>query len=191
MCEAPIGPVCSACRRALRPPGPMVVDGVDVVRAGFALDERSRPIIAALKYRRQRRLARWLAAPIAELVPVLADAITWIPATPEHRRSRGFDQAEEIARVLSKMTGVPARRLLVRGRTDERQTGQTRLQRRRGPTLRAAARSSEFVIMVDDVVTTGSSMRVAAGVVRAAGARRVIGLAVAATPLREDVVSLI
>ncbi len=184
VCGGPRGPVCARCCDALQPAPAQQITELDSCRAGFVLDDRSLPIIAALKYRRQRRVAAWLADAVVELVPRAGDVITWIPATPARRRSRGFDQAGEIARALSKATGVPRAPLLVRHRHDDRQTGRTRLEREAGPELRVGCLVPPFVVLVDDVMTTGSSMRVAASALRVAGANRVVGVAVAATPLR-------
>jgi len=105
-----------------------------------------------------------------------------VPATPERRRSRGFDQAEEFARSLARLSGVPVVRLLSRGHDDRRQTGLTREQRLRGPTLTACRRTSGFVVVVDDVITTGSSLVVATAALRDVGAERVVGVVAAATP---------
>lgn len=158
-------------------------------RAALVFDDVSRPIIAALKYRRQHRLAEWLAEQAAVLVPQAADALTWIPATPDRKRQRGFDQGEELARHLSSYTGVPVRRLLDRHRSDRRQTGRTRTDRQAGPRLQARCHSPEFVVVVDDVVTTGSSMCAAAKELQVSGATRIIGVVTAATPSKRGVLS--
>ncbi len=187
VCASRSGPVCARCAAALRPAHDLTVPDLDTCRAGFVFDEQVRPIITAFKYRRQRRIASWCAASVIDLVPQVADVITWIPATPERRRMRGFDQAGEIARCLSRSTGVPRSRLLDRARSDGRQTGLNRSERQQGPELVAKRGVPSFVVLVDDVVTTGSSMRVAARALRLAGADRVVGVAIAATPLRRDV----
>lgn len=187
-CGVRPGPVCRSCETLLvRHPGRVPIAGLDACRVHYLFDDRFRSLIAALKYRRQRRIAGWLASAAVDLLPIAADAICWVPATPERRRSRGFDQAQELARELSKLTAVPVRRLLSRHAGDHRQTGQDRAGRLTGPGLDAAAASPAFVVVVDDVVTTGSSLRAASETLRNAGANRVVGLALAATPSRRDV----
>lgn len=179
------GPVCASCEVLLQPhPGRLSIVGLDSCRIRYVLDDRFRSLIVALKYRRQRRLAGWLAAAALELMPRAADAICWVPATPARQRTRGFDQAQELAKAFSTLTGVPARRLLVRQAGDGRQTGQNRQGRLAGPSLGATSGSPAFVVVVDDVVTTGSSLRTAAETLRVAGANRVVGLALGATPNR-------
>lgn len=194
VCLKTPGPVCVACHEALRPAGQLVVPGLDRCRVGFALDDHSRPIIAAFKYRRQRRIARWLANEFADLVPLSADVITWVPATPERRRTRGFDQAQELARALSRLTSVPTVELLRRASDDQRQTGRSRSERLAGPAVRSVRPAPQFVVLIDDVVTTGSSMRAAAAAIRrrwrsegdVAEPQRIVGVAIAATPSLRD-----
>lgn len=182
-CATMPGPVCESCTAALRPIGPVVVDGLDQCHGAFLLDDTSRPLIAAFKYRNRRHLAGWFADAMAPVVPRGADAITWIPATPEKRRLRGYDQSRELAKALSARTGVPAIGLLRRHRADSRQTGLPRQARMAGPALSSRRPSPPFVVLVDDVVTTGSSLRVGANVLRAHGGLRIVGVVAAATPL--------
>lgn len=184
VCRLARGPVCHDCHATLMRSTDVPVEGMSTCRAGFVLDDRALALIVALKYRRQRRMARWLARTLSDLVPRGADAITWVPATPERRRSRGFDQAEEFARSLGRLTGLPVVQLLSRSATDRRQTGLSRSQRQLGPTLTACRSAPSFVVAVDDVITTGSSLRAAASALRYAGAERLVGVVAAATPNR-------
>jgi len=194
-CAGPGGPVCDRCIATLQrvPGGPeqrvnfalgrtSQAAQLDQCRAGFLLDDVSRPIVAALKYRRQHRLSLWFAHQTATLVPQAADAIAWIPATPTGRHRRGFDQGQELARYLSRLTGVPSKALLIRSGSDRHQTGRSRSDRLRGPSLVARDHSPAFVVLVDDVITTGSSLRAGATALRQVGVERIIGLAMAVTP---------
>jgi predicted amidophosphoribosyltransferase len=73
--------------------------------------------------------------------------------------------------------------LLERDRASVAQTGRDRLQRLHGPVFRAApAARGRRVLVIDDVVTTGSTLRSAAAALRTAGARSVQRAAVATTP---------
>jgi len=123
------------------------------------------------KYRNHRALAVLFAD---RLVAVLRtsieiesiDVLTWVPTTRERRTARGHDQAETLARFMGRSLGVPVRKLLVRETTGH-QTGQNI------PTT---------ILVVDDVVTTGATMRIAQRALYEAGAIRVICAAVASTP---------
>lgn len=130
-----------------------------------------------------RTLLRWAATVVADLVPagVIAERplVTWIPASRSGRRTRGRDQGRELAVGVGRLLGLAAVRTL--GRVgDESQTGTGRAARLAGPTLVATrSMAGQPVLVVDDVVTTGSSMRRAAEVLHAAGAGSVWGVALA------------
>ncbi len=160
------------------------VDGVDAARAAFELDAWSRPLITALKYRGQRRVARWLGREMAMLVPLAVDVVTWVPTTPERRQRRGYDHAEQLARSVAVAAGLPVQRLLGRAPGDQRQTEQSRRDRLTGPRILPVRAVGGMVLVVDDVLTTGSTARVSAAVLRRAGAERVIALTAAQTPRR-------
>jgi predicted amidophosphoribosyltransferase len=181
-CADGAGPVCARCAAALEPAGPVVVPGVDAVRVLMAYTGPARPLVQALKYRNHRTALGPLATALAERVGDLAPAVvTWVPADPAHRRRRGYDQAELLARRLGRGLGVPTRRLLVRA-TGRPQTGCSRADRLSGPSLALRRRPPAAVLVVDDVVTTGGSLAAAARVLRAGGARRVDAAVLAATP---------
>jgi competence protein ComFC len=161
--------------------------------------ERLRPILSAcdydgdvrrrvidVKYHGRRSLARELARRLAETVradttdPV--DVVTWAPTSSGRRRRRGFDQAQLIARCVARELGVPCRRLLVR-ESRQAQTGRSRRARLVGPRFRArVTRRPLRVLVVDDVVTTGSTLRAAAHALTASGWGDVTLAAVASTP---------
>lgn len=183
VCAGPGCPLCESCCESLVPAHDVVIDGLDGCRAAFRLDETSREAIAAFKYRHERRIARWLAEQMYKSVPLAVDQITWIPTTSERRHRRGYDQARELGLALSRLSGAPAGALLGRRASDARQTGQSRVERLTGPELQIRGPAPDFVVLVDDIVTTGSSLRVAAKLLRQAGATRVVGLVGAATPL--------
>ena len=178
--------MCLNCEAALVPAGRVDVGGVDRCTAAYRLDDRARSIVAALKYRRQRRLVRWLAGRLVYQIPRGADLITWVPANPARRRQRGFDQGQELARALAKAAGVPAQQLLIRSRSDARQTGRSRAERLAGPALSVNTNAPAFVVLVDDVVTTGSSLRRAAQLLQAAGTERIVAVVAVTTPLERD-----
>jgi ComF family protein len=146
-----------------------------------------RDLMLAFKYRNHRAVATLFAdhlvATMKKSLDVeCIDVVTWVPTTRERRRERGHDQAETLARMMGRSLGVPIRKLLVR-ETDEHQTGRNRQNRLVGVSLRARAiHAPTTVLVVDDVVTTGTTMRIAQRVLNQAGAARVICAAVAATP---------
>ena len=147
----------------------------------------ARDVMLGFKYRNHRAVASLFAELLLarlRAVPDLGriDVVTWVPTTRERRMARGHDQAETLARSMGRSLGVPVRKLLER-ETAGHQTGHSRAQRLVGVALRARSMSTPGTgLVVDDVVTTGATMRMAQQALTAAGALRVVCIAVAATP---------
>ena len=134
-------------------------------------------LVCRLKYGRSTAVVSELAAAMAEVSPEV-DVVTWVPASPSRRRQRGFDQGELLARALARRRRVRVRRLLRRS-DDEPQTGRDLDGRVAGPDLASCGprlRSEPRVLVVDDVSTTGTTLRCAASVLRSRGAGTVFGL---------------
>ncbi len=143
-----------------------------------------------LKYEAERSLAEPLGLLLAARTPPsLADTPVLVPV-PLHAsrlRDRGFNQAELLAAAVARWLGWPlAGSALVRDRTTPPQAFLNRAERQHN--LKGAFRAPPLagvrgrgIVLVDDVVTTGSTLHECARVLLAAGARRVDGLVVAAT----------
>ena len=158
--------------------------------AALPFTGRVRDVLLGFKYRNRRQLATHLAALLVRSLVGAGvrpghdvDVVTWAPTSARRRRQRGFDQAELVARQVARQLGVPCRRLLEREGPHVAQTGLDRAQRVHGPAFRARPDvPGRQVLLVDDVVTTGSTLRAAADALTRAGAERVVRCAVAATP---------
>jgi len=138
--------------------------------------------IRELKFHQQLGLARLLGEQLARRLAAETtrpDRIIPVPLHGARLRERGYNQALEIARPVARALGVPLDfRLLVRVRATAPQTGMTVAARRknlRGAfALRDAGAVRDLrVALVDDVMTTGSTVQAAAQCLRAAGAREV------------------
>ena len=142
-------------------------------------------LIGAFKFGNHRRAARSLGVHLAHSVREGGDrfdVVTWAPTSDGRRGRRGFDQAEEVARIVARELGLPCRRLL-RRLTVTSQTGRSRHERL-ADAPRFVARevpSGTRVLVIDDVVTTGATLRAAASALRDLGAHTV-EVGVAATP---------
>jgi predicted amidophosphoribosyltransferase len=185
-CDAPGAAVCTTCRFALLGPRPQ--PGAHGVHAAVPFTGRARRVVLGLKYRNRRQVARHLAGLVVNAVVVNGDhrdldLVTWAPTSSARRRSRGFDQGELVARHVARQLGVPCRRLLVRSGPTVAQTGRSRVERLNGPEFVARpGLDGRRVIVVDDVVTTGATMRAAAAALRHAGADEPRLYAIASTP---------
>jgi predicted amidophosphoribosyltransferase len=160
-----------------------VAPTADGVVAAIGYEGVGRDIVTGLKYRNQRRAARVLAALLVQrLGPVDVDVVTWAPTGSGRRAARGFDQAELVARAVARRLGLPCRRLLFRVHGAS-QTGRSRAERLTGPVFVARpTRRARRVLVVDDVVTTGATLRAAARALAVSGADHVVLAAVGATP---------
>lgn len=188
VCGAPGRAPCRPCGRHLRPaPALAPPAGVEACLALLAYQGAGRELVARLKYRNHRSALPGLALAMASLArdcPLAGDAelVTWVPTTPERRRQRGFDQAELLARAVATNLGLACPRLLIR-LPGPPQTGRRLEERGRGPRLVARRQiGGAGVLLVDDVVTSGSTVSASALVLRSAGARSVVVLAAARTP---------
>jgi ComF family protein len=153
-------------------------------------DERTLDLIHRLKYGREIHLAAELGRLASEafadprLAPALAGAwpLVPVPLHPARLRQRHFNQAAEISRSLASVTGLPVVEALRRTRETETQTLLGRKQRmqnlrgafsitRRGQ--RQVAGSPAGAVLVDDVLTTGSTVHECARTLSRAGFREV------------------
>lgn len=134
-------------------------------------------LVRELKYGRATAVVSDLAEAMAKVAPH-ADVVAWVPASRDRRRRRGFDQGELLARAVARRLELPVRRAL--RRTDNvAQTARELEGRLVGPDFAPVGRRFVFepsVLLVDDVFTTGSTMRSAASVLRSRGAGEVVGL---------------
>jgi competence protein ComFC len=162
----------------------------DFARPATVRDERTLELVHRLKYNRELHLADELGRLAAGAFddPRLGRALTesWplvpVPLHRRHRRHRHFNQAAEIAEALSRFTGLPLLHGLRRMRNTETQTALSR--RERMANLRGAFEVSrrgrhwieaapQGAVLIDDVLTTGSTVNECAKTLRRAGFRRV------------------
>ena len=138
----------------------------------------AKQLVTSLKFLGKQSAARIMAEHMAtRLLPAPTVILTHMPATTSHIRQRGYDQAELITYHLARLTGCRRLTLLARS-GQQHQLGSKREQRlsqlTRALRVKHASRiSGKHIIVIDDVLTTGSSVRAAATVLVAAGAARV------------------
>ena len=175
------GNICGAC--LAHPPR------YDRVTAAFAYAWPLTPLIHHYKYAGNLALAGLLGQAIAKRLAVDADLIIPMPLSPARLRTRGFNQAIEIARVVSRLTGVPLAVNACRRVRDSAPQAmlpwRERVKNIRGAFVCDADLRGRRIAVLDDVMTTGATLNELARTLRKAGAAEIQGWIVART-LKED-----
>lgn len=164
--------------------------GLDGLTSFFRYKGVVQQAIKSMKY----RLVSDLAGEMVSIVPgemfrflelSSKSIIVPVPLHVARERGRGFNQAEEIGRELAGILHIPMQTdMLRRTKHTTPQAGlsgkQERLANMKGVFAVAAARAKAMsVLLVDDVFTTGATLRSAAATLKRAGARTVWGVTLA------------
>jgi ComF family protein len=189
VCAVPLasGSVCGACLQ--NPPHFAAVKAAFVYR--FPVDA----LIHAFKYGGNLAVAAVLAPALAEAIgPERADLMIPMPLAAGRLASRGFNQAQELARILERFTGIPVAAGICR-KVLETAPQASLPWKERAKNVRSAFVCGEKleglrVAVVDDVMTSGASLNELAKCLRRAGAIEVHGWLVARALRREPVAGL-
>lgn len=187
VCRRDGAALCPTCTRRLSAPPTTRVRGVGRIDALFAYEGTGAEVVRGLKFHDARRvvsaLADGLAAIVAERVPA-AGTVTWLPTSAQRRRRRGYDQAELLARSVARRLDVPAVAVFDRI-PGPPQTGRSWEERADNVTFRVRSRAARLaapLVVVDDVCTTGATMRAAHDALPPALSAAVAWFALARTP---------
>ena len=164
------------------------IKGFDTAYTFGPYDAELRRMIQLYKYDRIHTLAAPLGRMLVSALP-RHEQFDWIVPIPLHWRrqwQRGFNQAELLARVVARHSGVPLTKALLRKKSTQAQAGLSDAQRRTNTEHAFAvvekhrfACKGKHVLLIDDVLTTGATLSAASRVLRRAGARRVTVMTVA------------
>lgn len=162
--------VCGACLKQ--------APHFDATRAVFRYEFPLDRLIQSLKYAHRLASADFLGQALIQLAaPLRPDLILPVPLAPARLAERGFNQALELARPLARALGAPLELNRIRRRRDTApQAGLPWKERKRN--IRHAFEceidlAGKTVLVVDDVMTTGTTLDELARVLKASGAFRV------------------
>ena len=188
----PDGKVCPQCRKTL-PYVPVESQHqrfahLDTVLSPLYYEGTVRDSLIRFKFHSLTGYARIYADFLTKCIDesgIFCDSITWVPVSRRRLRHRGYDQARLMAEALSEKLGVPCVRCLekVRDNPPQSRSGGREARRRNVRDVYRAVDaetvSGQKLLLVDDIVTTGSTLSEAAGVLRKAGAAGVVGITLA------------
>lgn len=187
--------ICGQCRQKvlLNTAPPRVEKGAffDKAAAGLWYETDVRNAIQGLKYREKQNyaqpLARVMVYAYQHKIGEECDLIAFVPTNPSTLRRRGYDQAQLLAEALAEMLDLPWLSALEKTRETTPMHG-LKVDARRANVLGAyrvccqqELLKGKRVLLVDDILTTGSTLSECARMLKTAGAARVYGLCAAAT----------
>lgn len=152
-------------------------------------DELMHDLIVQFKFKNHPAIGRGLGKIMAQKFDMNADFIIPVPIHKMRRRNRGFNQAEILAKEISKRTGIPLRLDILK------RIKNTRAQWRLNPHERANNLKGAFasknvdgkkIILIDDIFTTGSTINECAQVLKTAGADKVFSYTLSITVKKDS-----
>ena len=161
---------------------------MDGMRAAFLYESPVREAVIALKYHNLRAIGETLSAHLAESLQrdaLRLDVLVPVPLHGRRLRQRGYNQSEILARHLGTAIGVPVdTRLLRRVTHVGPQARAASADERRANVADAFRCTSDKldglrIAVIDDVTTTGATLRACADELKKAGAGQVWGVTVA------------
>ena len=186
--------ICRSCREHL----PLLdeknrqisLKGIPACSSLFRYEGDARQAILRYKFHGLSFYSREFASLMAENLTseeLSCDVITWVPLSKKRKRTRGYDQAQLLAKELASEIHVPCSCLLVKKRNAAPQSGSGGREERKA-NIRDAYRIKDgadirgkTILLIDDIVTTGATLEECAAVLLSAGAACVKALTIART----------
>lgn len=169
--------LCEKCRESIDPAAEIHIDGViSGAVAAMAYNDAAAQLIHGFKYGNRRYMGRGLAGGIDLPENWRIDTVVPVPLHPKREKERGYNQSMILAEELGRRYDIPVRpRLLKRIRYTEMQSmtaGRDRRENVRGA-FRARECKGRNILLVDDIITTGSTMEECAIALKNAGAGKI------------------
>lgn len=171
----------------LREPRVSAVPGL-VCLAPLKYTDRVRQGLHRLKFRRHIAGVRYFARLMVQCLKRYGisgfDTVTWVPVSLARERKRGYDQSELLAREVAKLIGVKPRRLIYKARNVKPNSRLKTEEERRANVAGAFkpvpfAKTYDKLLLIDDIITTGSTIAECAGLLTLNGTKEIVVLTVA------------
>lgn len=159
----------------------------DNMASAFLVDDASKQIITAFKDHDEHRLCKLISTYMSRYIDPdwlsprrngSQTYISFIPATKEALRRRGFDHAELIAKEIARQNSLEVAYIFERPKSsDQRRLNRT--ERSENMRARFTVRHSDIpksILLVDDICTTGATLYSAAEAIRERGVDALYGL---------------
>lgn len=213
LCDLLYPPKCMLCGRLLRDSeavlcgrcghelpewdnAPRRVPGYERCAAAFVYEEPIRGSILRFKFHGMQtyavQFARWMAVRVRGELRTSFDFVTWTPCSRRRRWSRGFDQAELLAKALARELDLEARPTLEKFRHRPPQS-KTKTAAKRRANVQGAYRllpgadvRGRTVLVVDDILTTGATLGECGRILRQAGVKDLYAAVIAAVNQDEN-----
>ena len=171
----------------------LVTDGLDAVYSGWYFTHGLDDVIHSLKYSDRAKLGLELGRHLGQLIsPETFGPVDFLTAVPLHRvkyRDRGYNQAEWIGKGVAEIWQIPfTKQFLKRNRFTVSQTTLNKEDRKANMAEAFNAQGNienMSIVIVDDVLTTGSTMSACASTLKKAGAVHLYAMTLSA-PLDQD-----
>lgn len=179
--------VCPSCLVSELPELEREAPKVEYFEKSAATFRYEEPVIGAiLRFKFQgmasyaQQFGSWMAGTIRDKLEGQFDLISWVPCSRRRIWSRGFDQAELLARAIGKELGMEPVRTLRKLRHNPKQSRTKGAARRKANVLGAygAWKPEQFrgkrILLIDDVLTTGATLSECGKTLRLAGAGELV-----------------
>ena len=198
VCDAPLSAteprgICPTCWPTMpwwdkKQPAVPSLEGIDYFAAPLRYEDEAAALVVSMKFNDLPELSPAMARLINQVMPTMENALL-VPVPMHYSRvsKRQFNQAIMLVNELAKLTGWEKdNEALIRVKNTRPQVGQSAVSRRKnmaGAFKACNQVAGRNVIIVDDVMTTGSTVMSCAKELRKAGAEEIAVVTLAYTPI--------
>lgn len=169
------GNICKKCGERLSNDNPNVKICDNCKEKEYSFDQNrsfcyyndtSSAIVKNFKYGGRKYYAKFIANMMKDTVQEFKDVdiLTYVPMSRSRKRERGFNQAEEMAKELSKLMSIPVQELLIKSKNSKNQASLNQSERLKNLKGSFALKSdtkelkNKNILIIDDVFTTGTTL---------------------------------